>query len=146
LAILRPLASGFELEECERAGRGFDDTIERSTDDAAVDRHREGNFMKRSPGLVQHSDVFAGAEQLVGRNGCVYDMLEIPEVIGFIAPDQTHRDVANCRRITDPASRITDSDSLKQPMHKRANEPARCGRCSFPAPSLCFGGHDGRDR
>src|SRR5262245_42201309 len=97
LAILRPLTSGLEFQDGERARGGFNDAIDRSADDPPVDRHRKGNFVQRTTCLVKDTDVLAGTDRLVRLNSRVDDALEIVGVINFVTANHLRRHVSNRR-------------------------------------------------
>src|SRR5262245_49345646 len=85
LAILRPLTSGLEFQDGERARGGFNDAIDRSADDPPVERHGEWNFMQRTTRLIKDADVLTGADRLVGLHRRIDDALE---VINFITANR----------------------------------------------------------
>src|SRR4030095_7313019 len=145
LAIILPLASGLEFEKRERPGRGFNDAIDGSTDDAPVHPHREGHFVQRATRLVQDADILAGADRLIHLDSCIDGAVQIVEVVNFIAAHKVHCDIADWPPIPDPGSRIPDPPPLKQSMHKRSNKPG-CGRPWFETASVGSRRHQGSDR
>ena len=52
LAIFDALTPRLEFEDGERVRRRLDETIDGSTHDTSIDRHRERNFMQRATSLI----------------------------------------------------------------------------------------------
>src|SRR6478672_297234 len=46
--MFRTLSSGLEFKNRETARRGLDETVDGSTNDSSIDRHREGHLVQRS--------------------------------------------------------------------------------------------------
>jgi hypothetical protein len=112
------LSSGLEFKHRETARSGLDETIDGSTKDSSVDRHRERHLVQRSARRVQHAHILSRADRRI----CVHRGVdEGVHVVAFL--DLVVAQKARCtlrRRVG--CGELANAGALQEAMHQRTYE------------------------